>query len=396
MIDSSQRCKALPSYVIDEIQAIKRRLLAQGRDVIDLGAGDADLDPPDIAVRGMREALEDRAMSRYAFQLGLADYRTAVADYMKRRFGVELDPVTQLLPLLGSKEGLAHLPFAVLDPGDVCVVPEPGYPPYIGGAKLAGATIEVYPLEREKNFLVELEDLGPSVLERTRLVYLNYPNNPTTAVAPRDYLERTVEICGEYGIVLAYDNPYCEMTFNDYVAPSVLEIPGASEVAVEFHSFSKSYGMTGWRIAWAAGNQEIIRALMVVKRYVDTGPFLAIQKAASKVLDRAEKLTDATRRMFQERRDALVEGLAEMGFHVEAPVATMYLWMPLPEGVSSLEFTRKLLEEEFVVALAGASLGAAGEGYVRLAFTAQPERLREAARRFARCLHSVGASTLRA
>jgi LL-diaminopimelate aminotransferase len=305
---------------------------------------------------------------------------------MERRFGVKLDPLAELLPLLGSKDGLAHLTFAALDAGDACLIPEPGYSPYMGGTVLAGAEAIVYPLRPDNGFLVELGDLPRDQLARLRLVFLNYPNNPTTAVAPRDYLERTVAICRERGIVLAYDNPYCDVTFDGYVAPSIFEIPGAKDVAVEFHSLSKSFGMTGWRIAWVAGNAEMIGALQQVKNFTDTGPFLAIQKAAAATLDQAETIIPGVVETFRRRRDAAVTALTGIGLQVERPKATMYLWVPLPNGLASGPFAEQLLDEEYVAVLAGSSFGPGGEGFFRVALTVNEDRFREAATRIGRVL----------
>jgi len=382
----SGRMARLPAYAVAKIATTKRRLLAEGKDVIDLGAGDADLPPPEIAVKTLAEALKDPKMSRYAFQTGLLEFRQAAARYMERRFGVQLDPIAELLPLLGSKDGLAHLTFAALDPGDGCLIPEPGYSPYMGGTVLAGADAIVYPLRPDHGFLVELGDLPRDQLTRLRLVFLNYPNNPTTAVAPRDYLERTVAICRERGIVLAYDNPYCDVTFDGYVAPSIFEIPGAKDVAVEFHSLSKSFCMTGWRIAWVAGNAEMIGALQQVKNFTDTGPFLAIQKAAAATLDQAEKIIPGVVEIFRRRRDAAFTALAGIGLRVERPKATMYLWVPLPDGVASGPFAEQLLDEEYVAVLAGSSFGPGGEGFFRVALTVNEDRLREAITRIGRVL----------
>jgi LL-diaminopimelate aminotransferase len=288
-----------------EIPAVKRRLLAQGVDVIDLGAGDADFAPPELAVETLARATRDPAMSRYPFQLGLPTFREAAAAYLQRRFGVRVDPFTELHPLIGSKEGIAHLAMAVLDPGDVAVVPEPGYAVYEGATVLAGAQPYRRALTPRTNFLLELADLPADTLRRTKLVYLNYPNNPTAAIAPRDYLERTVEFCRRHRIVIAYDNPYCEITFDGYVAPSIFEIPGAREIAVEFHSLSKTFCMTGWRLGWAVGRPELIAALARVKNYVDTGAFLAVQAAGAAVLAQAETLAQGYVARFQERRDCL-------------------------------------------------------------------------------------------
>ena len=317
-----ERLAKLPAYAINELAAAKKRLVAAGRDVIDLSAGDADLAPPEIAVETLARAAADPALSRYAFQIGLIEFREAAAAYMKRRFNVTVDPMTELLPLIGSKNGLAHLPLAVLDAGDVCVVPEPGYPAYMG-AVLADADVEIYPLRAERDFLVELDDLSDERLAATRLAFLNYPNNPTTALAPRDYLERTVEICHRHDIVLAYDNPYCEITFDGYEAPSILEVDGARDVSLEFHSLSKSFCMTGWRLGWAVGSAALISALGKVKSYVDTGQFLAIQKAGAAVLNRAEELIAPIRDTFEERRNVGVEAFRNIGLTVDTPKATM-------------------------------------------------------------------------
>lgn len=388
----SQKARELPAYAVGQIAAVKRRLVAEGRDVIDLGAGDADFPPPEVAVRALGEAARDPRMSRYPFQVGLIEFREAAARYMQRRFGIAVDPITEILPLIGSKEGLAHLPLAVCNPGDVCVVPEPGYPAYVGGAILAGCEREVMALRPENDFLVDLDALPADRLARTSLAFLNYPNNPTAAIAPRDYLARTVATCRERNIVLAYDNPYCEITFDDYRAPSILEFDGAADVALEFHSLSKSFSMTGWRLAWAVGHPELIAALAKVKSYIDTGPFLAIQYAAARTLDAAEEIIPDVCRRFQERRDAAVDAFREAGFEVSPPRATMYLWIPLPEGVASREFAERALEDEALAVLAGATFGPGGEGFFRVALTQQPERLREAAARAVRALERLTAT----
>jgi LL-diaminopimelate aminotransferase len=383
---ASGRMGRLPAYATQRIAATKRRLLAEGRDVIDLGAGDADLPPPEIAVRTLAEAVKDPKMSRYSFQTGLPEFREAVARYMDRRFDVQIDPYTELLPLIGSKDGLAKLPLALLDPGDLCLVPEPGYAPYLGGAILAGAEIETYRLRSEQGFLVELGEMNPRLLDKIDLVFLNYPNNPTTAVAPRDYLVRTVQACRHHDIVLAYDNPYCELMFDGYHGFSIFEIPGARQVAIEFLSMSKSFCMTGWRLGWAIGRPELINALQHVKTYTDTGPFLAVQRAAAAVLDEADKIIPRICETFRRRRDAAVEALGAVGITVERPKATMYLWIPLPTGLGSVEFAERLLEEQSVVVLPGASFGPGGEGYFRVALTVNEARFAEAAQRIARAL----------
>ncbi|MBM4187226.1 MAG: aminotransferase class I/II-fold pyridoxal phosphate-dependent enzyme [Gemmatimonadetes bacterium] len=386
MIRISERLRRLPGYPLAEIPGIKRRLIEAGVDVIDLGAGDNDTPPPGEVVAAMNEALADPANSKYGFQLGHAEYRRAAARYLARRFGHEFDPMTELLPLIGSKEGLAHLPFGLVDPGEVVVLPEPGYQAYLGGAVLSGAEPFVYPLVADNGFLLELDRVPPAVLDRTRLVYLNYPNNPTAAIAPLDYLTRTVNECRARGIVLAYDNAYCDLTFDDYRAPSIFDVPGARDVAVEFFSLSKSFSMTGWRIGFAVANAPLIAALSKIKSYLDTGPFLAIQQAGAVALDQAERLVEPIRAELERRRDAGVAALARAGFSVTTPKAAMYLWVPLPEGVASAKFTRFALEEHGVVTLPGSGFGPAGEGYFRIALTVGAGRLTEAIERLGTAL----------
>ena len=386
MAHIARRVGTFPGYPLAHTSRLKRELLARGVDVIDVGAGDPVEAPPALALDALTEALRDPAMSKYGFQLGLPAFREAVARYHRRRWGTELDPMAEVLPLIGSKEGLAHFALATSNPGDVVVVPEPGYQCYIGGAIASGSEPLIAPLRREDDFLIELGELPREVLRRISLVYLNYPNNPTAAVAPRDYLERTVAICREHGIALAYDNPYVEITFDGYRAPSIFEIEGARDVALEFHSCSKSFTMTGWRLGWAAGNRELIAALTTIKSYHDTGPFLAVQKAGAVVLDHAEALVEENVRRLAARRDAAVKAMSAAGFEVTSPRATLYLWIPLPEGLKSGEFARMALEEEGVIVMPGSGFGTSGEGFFRVALTVGEDRLAEAAERMGRVL----------
>ena len=385
----SKRVAQLPTYPMAELPAIKRRLIAQGVDLIDVGAGDADFAPPRVAIEALARAAQDPAMSRYAFQLGLPAFREAAADYMRRRFGLTIDAFTELHPLLGSKEGIAHLAAAVLDRGDVAIVPVPGYAVYHGGTVLADAEPYLYDLTPRTDFLLELEEIPAEKLKRAKLVYLNYPNNPTAAVAPREYLERTVALCRRHDILLAYDNPYCEVTFDGYVAPSIFEIPGAKDVAVEFHSLSKSFCMTGWRLGWAVGRADRIAALAKVKNYVDTGAFLPVQAAGAEVLKQAEPLAAGYVAQFKERRDAILPALKSNGFEAETPRATMYVWIPLPEGLPSAAFQKRALEDVGVVTLAGSAFGASAEGFFRIALTVGTPRLIEAAERLGKVLAAV-------
>ncbi len=389
MIEFSQRLRALPGYPLAEIPSIKRRLIAAGMDVIDLGAGDNDTPPPDVAVDTLSEALHDPAYSKYGFQQGLPAFRQAAARWVERRFNLGFDPVTETLPLIGSKEGLSHLPYAVINPGDVAIIPEPGYQAYIGGSLLAGAEPYTAPLRHEHGFLLELDQIPEATLRRARLVFVNYPNNPTAAVATLQYLQRTVAICRRYGILLAYDNAYCDLTFDGYRAPSIFEIAGARDVALEFFSLSKSFSMTGWRLGFAIGRPELIGALTRIKSYTDTGPFLAVQKAGAATLDQAEALVVPVRNELQRRRDAGVEALRDAGFQLEAPKAAMYLWVHLPPNLASARFATRALEETGALVLPGSAFGPAGEGFFRIALTVGPDRLREAARRLGTTLTSI-------
>jgi LL-diaminopimelate aminotransferase len=385
LIGIADRFKNFPPYPLADVPVIKRELMARGVDVIDLGAGDADLAPPPAAVKTLQEAATNPAMSRYGFQLGLPAYREAVAAWMQKRFAVALDPYQEVIPLVGSKEGLAHLAFCYVEPGDVTIVPDPGYQPYVGGTLLAGGAAYTVPLRPENNFMIPLEELPADVVERARILYLNYPNNPTSAIAPNEYLEQCVQFCQEHAILLVYDNAYSEIAFDGYRPPSIFEIEGARDVAIEFHSFSKTYNMTGWRLGWAAANASVISALARVKAFVDTGQFLAVQAAGKAALESYDAWVPGNVEAFKQRRDTLAAALQRAGFDVKLPSATMYLWIPVPGGASE-PFARQALLEHGVVVMPGAALGAGGEGFFRIALTQPPARLEEAAERLAKLL----------
>ena len=391
MPNYSNRFARLPAYPLAAIPQKKRELIARGVDVIDLGAGDADLAPPPQAVEALEKAARDPKMSRYGFGLGLPAFREAIARWMERRFGIRFDPYSEVVPLIGSKEGIAHLALAYLNAGDVGIIPEPGYLAYLGGTLLSDGSPYVYPLRPRTNFLLELDDVDDDVLRRAKLVYLNYPNDPTSAIAPRDYLERTVARCRELDILLVYDNAYSELTFGGYRAPSIFEIDGAKEIAIEFHSLSKTYNMTGWRCGWAVARPEIAGALAKIKSFADTGTFMAVQAAGVAALDSWEEFLPGNLAVFEERRDAAVAAFNAAGFACEAPRATMYLWLPLPESIPSAAFADRLLQEEGVVVMPGSSFGSGGEGFLRISFITSPERIAEAAVRAGRVLASFAA-----
>ena len=382
--ERSRWLQKLPSYPLAGVPEARRRLESAGVDIIDLGAGDADLKPPPDAVRRLAEAASEPSMSRYPFQSGLPDLREAITTWMSRRFGVNLDPYAEILPLMGSKEGIAKLPLAFLNPGDVAVIPDPGFQAYQGGVILAGGEPHLVPLRPEDDYLLPLGGIGDEVRSRLRLMYLNYPNNPTTATAKREYLGDAVDFCREHDAVLVYDHAYSEIAFDGYRPPSILEVEGADGIALEFHSFSKTYNMTGWRLGWVAGNAGLIESLSKVKTFMDTGVFKAVQAAGAAALAVYDHWVPENVARFQARRNVAVEGLGQAGFTVTEPKATMFLWVPVPGGGSSLAFADRALEEEGVVVLPGAALGAGGEGFFRIALTVDEERMREAAARLAR------------
>jgi len=389
MPKQTDRLKSLPPYVLASIPQRKRELIARGVDVIDLGAGDADLAPPPAAVEALVAAAREPAMSRYGFALGLPAFREAVSSWMHTRFGHTFDPLLDIIPLIGSKEGLSHLALAYVQQGDATIIPDPGYNAYKGGTLLSDGEAYLYPITPRTKFLVELDDVPADVLKRTKILYLNYPNNPTGAIAPMEYLERVVKRCAELDIVLVYDNPYSEMTFDGYVAPSIFDVAGARDVAIEFHSLSKTYNMTGWRCGWACGNREIVAALAKVKGFLDTGQFMAIQRAGVAALESWKSWVPGNIAVFKERRDAAVKAFRASGFTCESPKGTMYLWLPLPEGIASAEFADRLMEEQGVIVLPGSGLGAGGEGFFRVSFITSPERIAEAALRAGKVLAAL-------
>jgi LL-diaminopimelate aminotransferase len=383
------RFDTLPEYPLALIPQKKRDLIARGVDVIDLGAGDADLAPPPRALEALNKAAHTPAMSRYGFGLGLVSFRETVVAWMEKRFGLRLDPLKEIVPLIGSKEGISHLALAYLEPGAVAIIPEPGYNAYQGGAMLASGEPYRYALRPRTNFLIDLDDIPPETLARTRILYLNYPNNPTAAIAPREYLEDVVERCRKHDILLVYDNAYSELAFDGYVPPSIFEIDGAKEIAIEFHSLSKTYNMTGWRCGWAVAAPEIASVLTKVKSFTDTGQFMAVQAAGVAAIESYDEFVPGNIATFKARRDASVEAFRAAGFQCEVPQATMYLWIPLPDGIPSALFADRLLEEEGVVVMPGSGFGAGGEGFFRISFITSPERLAEAARRAGRVLASM-------
>jgi LL-diaminopimelate aminotransferase len=375
----ARRVENLPPYLFAELDRRIAEKRAAGTDVISLGVGDPDLPTPRHVVEALQEAAEDPSTHRYPSYYGLPALRTAVAGWYARRFGVRLDPDTEVQPLIGSKEGIAHLAWAFVDPGDEVLVPDPGYPVYEIGTRLAGGTPVPVPHTAEAGFLPELSAVRPS--DRAKLLWLGFPSNPTAAVAERPLFDEAVGFAREHGLLLAHDIAYSEITFDGYVAPSVLEVPGAKEVAVEFGSASKIFNMTGWRVGWAVGNPDAIRALATVKTNIDSGIFNAVQRATVAGLEGTMDHLGELRETYRRRRDLLVEALNDLGWDLKPPLGSFYVWFPTRDGTSSAEFAEMLLGRAGVVVAPGAGYGREGEGYVRASLTVADDRLEEAVAR---------------
>ena len=381
--DRAERLKKLPPYLFAEIDKKKKARLAAGRDVINLGVGDPDTPTPEFIIEELRRAAGDPKNHQYALDAGLPEFRRAAADWYAHRFDVTLDPDTEVLPTIGSKEAIAHFPLAVLNPGDVALVPEPGYPPYRSGAIFAGAEVYLMPLLARNGFLPELDAIPQGVLERAKLIYVNYPNNPTAAVASKAFYAAVVDFAKKHDLIVASDAAYTEVYY-DEKPMSFLEVPGAKDVGIEFHSLSKTFNMTGWRLAFAVGNAQLVSHLGRLKTNLDSGIFQAIQFAGVKALERVDEVTPRLVAMYRARRDALVDGFTRAGWNVTPPKATFYVWIPTPNGRSSTDVAARLLEEADIVVTPGIGFGPSGEGFVRAALTVSEERIREAAERIAK------------
>ncbi|MFL5798512.1 MAG: LL-diaminopimelate aminotransferase [Actinomycetota bacterium] len=378
----ARRVETLPPYLFAELDRKVAERRARGVDIISLGIGDPDRPTPDHVVAAARAAAADPSTHRYPSYYGMPELRQAIATWFRGRFGVELDPDTEVLPLIGSKEGLAHLGFAYLDPGDRALVPDPGYPVYATATGLAGAEAVSLPLPAERGFLPDW-DAAPPVDERTKLLWLNFPTNPTAAVATEADLARAVEFAAANDLLLAHDAAYSEITFDGYVAPSVLQVPGGRDVAVEFHSLSKGYNMTGWRIGFAVGASEAIRALGTLKTNLDSGIWGAVQMAGIAALTGPQDHVAAMRDLYRKRRDLVVATLNRLGWDLEPPLGSIYVWLPTPNGETSAEFADLLLDRGGVVVAPGLGYGQGGEGYVRISLTVADDRLAEAMDRIA-------------
>ncbi len=380
----AKRIEKLPPYLFATISRKIAEKRAQGVDVISFAIGDPDLPTPDHILGALAEASQDPANHRYPETDGLPELREAIAAWYERRFGVTLDPQREVLPLIGSKEGIGHIALCFIDPGDVALVPDPGYPVYAVGTMFAGGEPYYLPLREENGFLPDLESVPEEVIRRARLLWLNYPNNPTGAVADIEFFERAAAFARRHGLAVLHDGPYSEVAFDGYQPPSFLQAAGAREVGIEFHSLSKSYNMTGWRIGMAVGNAEIIDALMRVKSNLDSGIPQAIQRMAIAALEGPQDCIAEHNQVYQRRRDRLVAALSGLGLRVRPSQASLYLWARVPDGATSMEFATRLLDEAGVVVTPGVGYGPSGEGYIRLSLTLADDQLEEGVRRLER------------
>ncbi len=384
MVEYAQRIKALPPYLFAQIDQKKREKLAQGVDVIDLGVGDPDLPTPKPIVEAMQRAVEKPEHHRYPSYEGMLSFRQAVADWYKRRFGVELDPQKEVVALIGSKEGIAHFPLAFVNPGDVVLCPDPAYPVYKIGTLFAGGEPYILPLKEENRFLPDFKSVPKDVLKRAKIIWVNYPNNPTSATATESFYKELIEWARENNIIVASDLAYSEIYFGNEKPMSILQIEGAKDVAIEFHSFSKTFNMTGWRLGMAVGNEKLVAGLGKVKTNVDSGQFQAVQEAGITALNLPEEELQKIRDTYKERRSAMVKALEEVGLRVYPSDATFYLWIKVPEGYTSAEFVSRLLDECGIVCTPGNGFGEYGEGYFRISLTVPTQRLLEAVERIKR------------
>ena len=383
-IRKARRIDELPPYLFAEIDRRKREALSRGVDLIDLGIGDPDIPTPPLIVEKLMESASKPVNHRYPNSSGMAEFRAAVANWYKARFGVNLDPTKEVVSLIGSKEGIGNMAVAFVDPGDVVLVASPCYPVYHIGTAFNGGKNYFLPLKKENVFLPDLEAIPAEIARQAKLLWINYPNNPTAAVADKAFFERVVEFANKYNVIVCHDAAYTEMGYDGYRPMSFLQVEGARDVGIEFHSLSKTFNMTGWRIGMAVGNPELVTGLAQAKSNLDSGIFQAIQEAGIEALRLGDQIVEPSRKIYQERRDVLVEGLRAVGLDCEKPRATFYVWVSCPKGLSSAAFTTKLLEEAGVVTTPGNGFGDAGEGYVRFTVCVDKERLREVAERIRR------------
>jgi LL-diaminopimelate aminotransferase len=378
IFELSQRLLKLPPYLFAEIDRQKKELRDKGVNFIDLSIGDPDIPAPQTIVDTLYTAAKDKDNQKYALDQGKYTLRKTIKNWFKRRFNVDLDENNEILPLIGSKEGLVHFPLAFVNKGDYVLIPVPGYPGYRGAGLFSGAKIYEMPLLEKNRFLPDLERIPLRIRNKAKIIYANYPNNPTSIVAPHDFLKEIVDFCLKYGIILAYDNAYSEIYFENK-PQSILEIAGAKEIAIEFHSFSKTFCMTGFRVGWACGSEKLVRGLLKLKTNIDSGIFGAIQEAAAIGLEKEEGYIEKIRQIIKERRDYFIAGLKDKAFNKVYAESTFYVWAKLPrKAKSSIDFSKLLMQEKRIVATPGVGFGKYGEGFIRFALTVDKQALKEA------------------
>jgi LL-diaminopimelate aminotransferase len=393
-VRKSQAMQNLPPYLFARIERKIQDARSRGLDVINLGIGDPDLPTPKRIIDRMAEAIYDPSNHHYPSSVGLLEYRQAVANWYKKRFHVDLDPQTDIVSLLGSKEGIAHISFAYLDADDYSLVPDPAYPVYSIGTLLAGARSYFMPLTEESGFLPVLEDIPASIAKKAKLMFINYPNNPTGAVCDIDFFNKVVEFAKSFDILVCHDAAYSELAYDNFKPPSFLQAEGAKDVGVEFHSLSKTFNMTGWRIGWLAGNKEAVEVMGRFKSNVDSGVFQAVQYAAIEGLEGPRDSIDQLNAIYQERRDIVVQGLKAMGLNIQPPKGSFYVWAPVPKGYTSTSFAEYMLEKAHVIVTPGNGYGEHGEGYFRIALTVDKDRMQTALERMAAALQELNNGTM--
>lgn len=377
-ITYAERIRTLPPYLFAAIDEMKQQAVARGVDIINLGIGDPDLPTPGPILERMQQAVTDPQHHQYPSSSGMLSFRTAVAGWYQRRFNVTVDPKSEVVTLIGSKEGIGHVPMAFIDPGDVVLVPSPGYPVYPVSASFAGGIAHEMPLLKQNGFLPDLDAIPADVARKAKLMFLNSPNNPTSVIADAAFFSRVIAFAKEHHVIVCHDAAYSEIFYDGKRPSSFLEAEGAMDVGIEFHSLSKTFNMTGWRIGFAVGRAEVIAGLSQIKSNMDSGQFQAVQEAGITALESDDRLTAGLRAIYQERRDVLVAGLKNLGLEFDVPSATFYVWIEVPQGYTSASFTAHLLEKAGIVTTPGNGFGAPGEGYIRMALTTTKERLAEA------------------
>ncbi|MDJ0795988.1 MAG: pyridoxal phosphate-dependent aminotransferase [Calothrix sp. MO_167.B12] len=383
----AQRLEKIPPYLFVEINRKRDELIAKGVDIINLGVGDPDKPTPAHILQAMHEAIDDGSTHNYPPYQGIDEFRKATAKWMERRFGVMgLDPTEEIISSIGSKESIHNTFLAFVEPGDYTLIPDPGYPVYRTSTIFAGGQPYTMPLKAENNFLPDIRNIPEEIAQQTKLLWINYPNNPTGAVATLDFFAELVAFCRHYDILLCHDHAYSEVAYDGYKPPSILQIPGAKDIAIEFHSLSKSYNMTGWRVGFVVGNSTGIKGLSQVKTNVDSGVFKAIQKAAIAAYSTSEAQLQSLMSIYQSRRDVIVRGLQSLGWSIQPPQATLYVWVPVPKGYTSREFTSLLLDKCGIIVPPGNGYGSQGEGFFRIALTISEARMQEAIQR----MHNAG------